>query len=1415
MPKATDNQPMFDWPRFWIPLGGSIDLSDSGFLSDPTRARDPDAPRTIAALAGWRSLALLGEPGIGKSMTLKEEADSIERTAQEGVLQSSYFDLRSFSSEVLLLQRVFENEKMVRWKQDGSHLVLHLDSLDEALLRIETIANLIAAELPNLPVDRLSIRIACRTAVWPADTLGVALEGIWPKQAGTFELAPLRREDIFTALDAHGIPAEGFLRALFSAHAVPFAIKPLTLRMLLAIYRQYGALPESSIELYKRGCLALCDESNKSRRDTGRRGRLNAAQRMRLSGRIAAATILGNRFAIWIGIESECPDEDIPVSALAGSEETGDFAPFTSSDDDVRETLDTGLFGSHGEQQMGWAHRGYGEFLTALYLHARGVPAATILKAVRHPSGGLIPQLSNVAAWAASLDDTVRAALIAEDPVALLAGDLSGLEDDAKRAILKSLLDAVQKRRVTDSVYKHSEIYRKLGHAVLADDLRPVVLDKKLEVNTRRLALLIAERCGVTDLRSELLQLAFDAAEHPQVRSGAIAALRPCCDADVAQRILPLAQGAADAEDSNHEIKGDALRLLWPDHISAAQLFPLLTPSADHFFGAYAHFLRTLPETLKTQDFLPALQWATGTVARGDRSGNGHARSLADEIMFKVWPIFDTKDLTEAFVDHVAARLRDHGPLFLGLDRKAQIAFVLSLRSDAARRRKFLGALCTRSLLPIDAFIFKRAEFIHAADLEWLLSIAPGGAEEAQGIDGETLFNLVDCAFDDENVGHVEALHAAVMRSSMLRARYGRRFDAVPLDSPMAEDWRNRKAQLRALEDSLPSPIESDPAGKVRLLLAEAESGRWQAWWQMTVFLALTPKSRGYGDELDYLIVTTPSWKEADQDIRDRIVAGAAQYLASAEISVDEWLGRWPMPICREAVAGLRALLLLKQLSPEGYARLETDIWRKWAPVIVGLPRGNEAKGSSELNTVLLDALDHAPEEFVSAVRTIIRLEREEVRKSGNESGRSFFTIVNNLFGCWNNDPLRDAISAELRDPDNTPAEYAVLLDALLEAGVESALEYALELLDEVNASTHERDIAIVDVLLRRAPARSWPTIQAAMGADDELARKLVARVASHFEFGTPFYRDFNELDIAALYRLVTRLYPPADESERRTGLMGTWDSIAYLRDGLPRHLSGLGTETAVMLLNRLIAEYPQLTQLAYDLTLAERAMRLTTWSPPSPKEVLAIADTPSLKLVNSAADLSDILIDALGKFAGSLHGAQTPVRDLWDRQGGKKEVYRPIDENGFTDVITRFLRSELERKGIFANREVEVGRVPGAPVGRRTDILVNAVRRQPDGETYDTVSAVIETKGCWNDQLFTALEAQLFRDYMVRLRAQAGVYLVAWFETDMWDTTDYRRRDVPKMTLDAVKAELEKEAAQLPDGIMVRTVVIECRAPS
>ena len=199
------------------------------------------------------------------------------------------------------------------------------------------------------------------------------------------------------------------------------------------------------------------------------------------------------------------------------------------------------------------------------------------------------------------------------------------------------------------------------------------------------------------------------------------------------------------------------------------------------------------------------------------------------------------------------------------------------------------------------------------------------------------------------------------------------------------------------------------------------------------------------------------------------------------------------------------------------------------------------------------------------------------------------------------------------------------------------------------------------------------------MESDDDFAREVLLRVASRFSVDKPFYVGIGEHELAALYVLMVRLFPPHEDAERATGFIGVRDSVGYLRDGIPRYLADLGTEAAVAALSELIAGHPEFSHLAYYLALAERAMRIATWLPLSPKEVLALADKPTLKLVTSPADLCEILAAALEKFGAALHGAQTPVRDLWDRQKGK-DIFRPIDENALSDVITRFLRTELEQ---------------------------------------------------------------------------------------------------------------------------------------
>jgi hypothetical protein len=146
MPIPIENRIIrYDWQRFWIPQTGVLDLSDGGFLRDPVGDHlRTDVLRPISDLEGYRALALLGEPGIGKSSELKREHDRISGLTHDAPHQSMYVDLKISSSEDALRRRIFEAPPFEAWKAGAGHLFLHLDSLDEAMLRVETLASILA-----------------------------------------------------------------------------------------------------------------------------------------------------------------------------------------------------------------------------------------------------------------------------------------------------------------------------------------------------------------------------------------------------------------------------------------------------------------------------------------------------------------------------------------------------------------------------------------------------------------------------------------------------------------------------------------------------------------------------------------------------------------------------------------------------------------------------------------------------------------------------------------------------------------------------------------------------------------------------------------------------------------------------------------------------------------------------------------------------------------------------------------------------------------------------------------------------------------------------------------------------------------------------------------------------------------------
>jgi hypothetical protein len=132
----------------------------------------------------------------------------------------------------------------------------------------------------------------------------------------------------------------------------------------------------------------------------------------------------------------------------------------------------------------------------------------------------------------------------------------------------------------------------------------------------------------------------------------------------------------------------------------------------------------------------------------------------------------------------------------------------------------------------------------------------------------------------------------------------------------------------------------------------------------------------------------------------------------------------------------------------------------------------------------------------------------------------------------------------------------------------------------------------------------------------------------------------------------------------------------------------------------------------------------------------------------------------------------------------------------------------------VVLNREVEIGRVPGPPVGTRTDIRIDAIRRTSDAGPFDKITAVIETKGCWNAGLMSAIETQLRDDYLTRLSAPVGIYLVGWFDKAKWDPEDGRKARSPSWEVAAAQRRLDEKAVELTGAFLIRAVVVDCHAP-
>jgi hypothetical protein len=207
---------------------------------------------------------------------------------------------------------------------------------------------------------------------------------------------------------------------------------------------------------------------------------------------------------------------------------------------------------------------------------------------------------------------------------------------------------------------------------------------------------------------------------------------------------------------------------------------------------------------------------------------------------------------------------------------------------------------------------------------------------------------------------------------------------------------------------------------------------------------------------------------------------------------------------------------------------------------------------------------------------------------------------------------------------------------------------------------------------------------------------------------------------------------------------------------------------------------------------------------------VLKICQNLKGKFVADERGFSAILLGALAEYLSASQGEQNLTQFLRQPLRGQKKFF-PLDEAAISDHVRACLRSKLQDGGIVINREVEISHIPGAPIGDRTDIKVDAIRTARGQR--DILTVIIEIRRCWNRERDTAMKQQLLDDYMLRTGARVGFLVVGWFEKEGWDPEDHRSSDAPSGTIEDLRARLEEQAKGLSaDGVLLCAVVIDYR---
>lgn len=1302
-------------------------------LSIPRRATalHADGSPEARPLAEWRELdsyVLLGDPGAGKSESLRAEAD-----AGDGV----YLSARDFVALGI--------------DPADAGKTLFIDGLDEmraGAFDIHTPLDAIRARLQAL--GRPRFRLSCREYDWRAQTDLAALSHV--ARGGVVQelhLEPLSRDEQHRLLQARRaeVPdAEAFLKRADELGLAALFGNPLLLDLTVRAVAAKGGWPDSRSAIYELACRELAMERSPVHRDAKPLGPGAVDRLLDDAGLLCAVLLLSGKASLTTAPEAA-------ASAVAWH-----TLPADLSLGDAGAALASKVFVTTAGESTP-RHRSIAEYLAGKAIAQRlqregGLPLGRVLALMQGGDGGVVEPLRGLLGWLAAHDARDREHLVRLDPLGVvLNGDVSAFSVTDKRLLLKALGDEAPGNPWFRNRQWVSYPFAPLASPDMADALAEVLADHSTDASHQALVDCVLDALNhatpIPALRAQLEAWIEDAAAWFGNRLSALQAWERSTgfDARKAREWLDhLHQKRLPDQDAR--LAGELLMRLYPKQIGPADVLRYWPqPGEVSSNTVMPRFWSRLVERSRPQDFAVLVDAWLRLNPLHRPPHDGQWSSLRTAVLANALEQSGDQCSDERLYSWLGIGSDEHR--FSKLDRDAGASRVTQWLTDRPTRMKAVVALGWRAARPGantgPSRFWESEQRLHGAQrprdwLEWLLQQAADApnVELARYCFGRVAHAVIDPppGLDVPTMEQIEGWVVA----------HTDRWPQAPewlieeWRSPLEDNWRGdeyrreRKQEAEAL---------ARKEGRRKVLAPQLDAivaGTAPA--QFMHHLAGAHEERFYDIRGDTPEQRVQDFMMSDEGTARAAIAGLAHVLKRQDLpSADEILAldtKSKYHLLRPAA------LLAARLAHER----EHGVVGAWPdPLLATLVACWLTDGTGETPGWYEQAVESRPSVVAPL---LVRHALHRLRRKGQPS----------ITGLWalSHEPSHAALARLVLRPllegfpqrASEPARRELngsLLAALHLLGDDAASAIVRRKLDHPSIDAAQRICWLVAGLPYHADAAL--RLVDAVGKSE---RRAVALGIAMHEQGT-LGRTLKRLQAATLSRLIELLAPITQPD---LALGAHWVGPTHERGDTVRALVNLLASdpepAAAAELQRLI-DLPHLKpwreHLRHSVLSQQGVAREAYYVHPSPE---AAALTMANRAPANRADLMALTLDHLRDIERHLRGADTfALRLFWKARVDGAML--PKDENDCRDQLLERLRDRLAPLGVHVVPERR------AADEKRADLRVEFTA---DGRH---LAVPIEIKKENNNSLWLAWRDQLQALYAIDPAADGhGIYLVLWF---------------------------------------------------